>query len=79
MVTCINLHLLSYQLTIIVASPSLSLRFVLLMSSKVLNNLVIAVIVNNAFARAEQAKGSVRHAEAQRIAMCHVILKSLAL
>jgi hypothetical protein len=26
------------------------------MSSKVLNNLVIAVIVNNAFARAEQAK-----------------------
>lgn len=49
------------------------------MSSKVLNNLVIAVIVNNAFARAEQAKGSVRHAEAQRIAMCHVILKSLAL
>lgn len=56
MVTCVSLHLFSYQLTIIVASPSLSLRFVLLMSSKVLNNLVIAVIVNNAFARAEQAK-----------------------
>ena len=59
-VTCISSH--SIRLSSYFALSISLYHFVARMSSKVLNNLVIAVIVNNAFARAEQAAGSLCHA-----------------